>query len=249
MSVKERIKIFAKSQEKSVRAFEIKCGLTIGYINAIRTSIQPDKIQSIASHYPTLNTGWLMTGSGEMLLNKILVKPGNEYIPKDELKKKDDPEAKIFTDDQQLPYNLGKSNINDLSDEVITIPLLPISAQGGSLDEFFVSVKGSDCERIISPIRGVDFAITVSGESMSPEYPNGAKILIKKINEKAFLEWGEVYVLDTCNGTVLKTLRDPKKEGCVLCTSINPDPKYAPFIVNTEDILGVYRVMMCMTVK
>ncbi|MCX6222434.1 MAG: hypothetical protein NTZ69_15795 [Bacteroidia bacterium] len=66
MSVKERLKKFAKSQERSVRAFEIKSGLNIGYVNAIRVSIQPDKIQSIASHYPNLNTGWLLTGEGDM---------------------------------------------------------------------------------------------------------------------------------------------------------------------------------------
>lgn len=67
MSVKERLIKFAKSQERSVRAFEIKCGLTVGYINAIRVSIQPDKVQSIVLHYPNLNTGWLLTGDGKML--------------------------------------------------------------------------------------------------------------------------------------------------------------------------------------
>ena len=67
MPVKERLIEFAKSKEKSVRAFEIKTGLNIGYINAIRVSIQPDKLKSIASHYADLNTGWLMTGEGQML--------------------------------------------------------------------------------------------------------------------------------------------------------------------------------------
>jgi hypothetical protein len=67
MTVKQRLIIFAKSQEKSVRAFEIKCGLTVGYINAIRISISPDKIQSIVSYYPELNIDWLLTGQGEML--------------------------------------------------------------------------------------------------------------------------------------------------------------------------------------
>jgi len=67
MSVKERLTKYAKTKERSVRAFEIKAGLTVGYINAIRVSIQPDKIQRIASHYPDLNTEWLMTGEGEML--------------------------------------------------------------------------------------------------------------------------------------------------------------------------------------
>ena len=67
MTVKQRLIEFAKTKEKSVRAFEIKSGLTVGYVNAIRVSIQPDKIQRIASCYPDLNTGWLLTGEGEML--------------------------------------------------------------------------------------------------------------------------------------------------------------------------------------
>ena len=67
MTVKQRLIAFAKTKEKSVRAFEIKTGLTVGYVNAIRVSIQPDKIQRIASHYPDLNTEWLLTGEGEML--------------------------------------------------------------------------------------------------------------------------------------------------------------------------------------
>lgn len=81
MSVKERLKIFAKSQEKSVRAFEEKCGLTIGYINAIRVSIQPDKIQRIASHYPDMNTGWLLTGNGKMLKDDSMEKSTVEEPP------------------------------------------------------------------------------------------------------------------------------------------------------------------------
>lgn len=67
MAVNQRFIEFAKTKEKSVRAFEIKTGLTVGYVNAIRVSIQPDKIQRIASCYPDLNTGWLLTGEGEML--------------------------------------------------------------------------------------------------------------------------------------------------------------------------------------
>ena len=135
------------------------------------------------------------------------------------------------------------------SEDADSVPLLPISAQGGSLNDFAVSVKNGDCEQIISPIKGVDFAITVSGDSMAPEYPNGSQILIKKINEKAFIDWGRVYVLDTCNGVVVKTLAPSEKDGYVKCMSINPDPKYAPFEIAFDDIHGVYRVMMCMSVK
>lgn len=130
-----------------------------------------------------------------------------------------------------------------------TVLLLPMYAQGGSLNDFVASAKGNDCEKVISPIVGVDFAIQVSGESMAPEYPNGSRIFIKKINEKAFIEWGKTYVLDTCNGTVVKRIVPSEKDGCIKCLSINPDPVYAPFDVSLSDVFGIYKVLLCMSVK
>lgn len=221
MTVKQRLIEFAKHKEKSVRAFEIKAEIGIGYINAIRKSVSPDKINSIVSHYPDLNTDWLMTGNGPMLKENL-----EESVKKIE------------------------KNI-----DALTVPLLPISAQGGRLDDFVTSVKQEDCEKLISPIQGADFAITVSGESMAPEYPSGSKILIKKINEKSFIEWGRCYVLDTCNGTVIKKLDAPTEPDphCgmdyVTCISVNPNPIYKPFRVPTSDIYGIYRVLMMLTEK
>lgn len=128
-----------------------------------------------------------------------------------------------------------------------TIPLLPVSAQGGSLNDFVVSVKEKDCERIISPIKDAEYAMSVSGDSMSPEYPSGSQILIKRINEKAFIDWGRTYVLDTCNGTVIKRLFPTENKDRVVCKSINPE--YPPFEVCLADVYGVYRVLMCMSLK
>ncbi len=128
-------------------------------------------------------------------------------------------------------------------------PLLPIAAQGGTLNDFVTSVKVAECERIVSPIRNVDFAMTVSGDSMAPDYPNGAQILIKKVDERAFIEWGRVYVLDTCNGSVIKELRKSEDSESVMCYSLNPDPKYQPFAVRFADIYGMYRVLMCMSLR
>lgn len=159
-------------------------------------------------------------------------------------------EGKMINDEAQtelLSQRLGRTASVGLSDEVYSIPLLPVYAQGGSLNDFIVSVKESDCEWIISPIKGVDYAITVSGESMSPEYPSGSQVLIKKINERAFIDWGRVYVLDTCNGTVIKQLFPSDAAGRVVCKSINPE--YPSFEVSLEDVYGVYRVLMCMSMK
>lgn len=127
------------------------------------------------------------------------------------------------------------------------VPLVPIAAQGGSLSEFADSAKAYDCEKVISPIKDVDMAICVSGDSMAPEYPSGCQILVKKINERAFIDWGRVYVLDTVNGAVIKKVLPSDSPDKVLCVSINPD--YPPFEVSFEHIHAFYRVMMMMSLK
>ena len=154
--------------------------------------------------------------------------------------------------DSEVTLNTPREEQKGATEEENTatwVLLLPVTAQGGSLNDFVVSVRESECEKVVSPTRGVDFAMTVSGDSMSPEYPNGSRIFIKRINERAFIEWGKVYVLDTCNGTVIKILVPAEKEGYVKCVSINQDPIFAPFEVAFEDIYGVYKVLLCMSVK
>lgn len=144
---------------------------------------------------------------------------------------------------------LKNKEIAEAVESAEQVYLLPVSAQGGSLNDFMNSVKAYECERLISPIRAVDFAMTISGDSMAPEYPNGSRIFVKRINERAFIEWGKPYVLDTCNGAVIKTLMPSDKEGYVKCVSINSDPIFAPFEVAFKDIYGVYKVLVCMSVK
>lgn len=124
------------------------------------------------------------------------------------------------------------------------IPLLPISSQGCSIKDFVFS----DCETITSPIKGAELAMTISGDSMAPEYPSGAYVILKQIDEQAFIDWGCEYVLDTCNGSIIKKLMpSPLGENHVQCVSINPD--YPSFDVNTKNIYAIYRVIMCMILK
>ncbi len=142
---------------------------------------------------------------------------------------------------------------NNLSESPsgFTTYLLPMSAMGGSLTGF--APQGTalqECEKIISPIKGVDFAISVYGESMAPEYPSGSKILIKKINPSIFIDWGKAYVLDTPNGVIVKEIHECKeKEGYIRCHSINPDPKFSDFDVPLSEVYGMYRVLMCLSAK
>ena len=225
---KDRLLEFLRYKGLGQQKFEISIGMSNGWANKVGDSIRENTLKKISEVYPELNIAWLKSGVGIMLNNG-------------------ESEETLYTPKEEHPKERNQKDATEETAKMVL--LLPVSAQGGSLNDFVVSVKESDCEKVVSPIRGVDFAMSVSGDSMSPEYPNGSRIFIKRINERAFIEWGKVYVLDTCNGTVIKILVPSDKEGYVKCVSINTDPIFAPFEVALEDIYGVYKVLLCMSVK
>ena len=67
MSVKERLKFYLKFKNISQVDFAKSINVSTGYVNAIRQSIQPTKINDISKVYNDLNIEWLLTGEGEMI--------------------------------------------------------------------------------------------------------------------------------------------------------------------------------------
>lgn len=128
----------------------------------------------------------------------------------------------------------------------VTIPVIPTGARAGTLGDFAEGVQEYDCERMVSPIKGADFAIQVTGESMSPEYPNGSHIIIKKISAE-FISWGNVFCLDTNDGAIIKQVYPTDDDSIIECRSLNP--AYPPFKVKKDLINGWYRVLMCLSLK
>lgn len=128
-----------------------------------------------------------------------------------------------------------------------TVPLLPIFAQAGHLTGWSEGIAEVDCERVISPVGNIDMAVHIYGESMYPDIPNGSVVYVKKV--KVILEWGRAYILDTVDGPLLKYLTPGTDDEHIRCLSANHDPMYAPFEVSKDNILGIYKVIMCMSMK
>lgn len=161
-------------------------------------------------------------------------------------------------DKYKYSYYTGPNSLDDVFEEdaqktktenadLHRVRLIPYEARGGMIGDFVDGVHDYDCETVISPIKGVDFAMTVTGDSMAPEYNPGDRILIKKIDPNLFIEWGRVYVLDTLNGAVIKKLEKADDPNFVTCVSINPD--VSPFQINVNAVRGWYRVLMVMSMK
>lgn len=221
--IKDRLLQFLKYKKLGQQKFETSIGMSNGWANKVGDSIRETTLKKIVEVYPDLNLIWLKAGIGDMIIG-----------------------------DSDVTLDSPISELQDDPEEARTakvVPLLPISAQGGTLNDFVVSVKDSDCEYVVSPIKGAEYAMPISGDSMAPEYPAGSTVFIKRINERAFIDWGRVYVLDTCNGSVIKILVPSENKGYVKCLSINADPKFAPFEVCLNDVFGIYRVLLCMALK
>lgn len=142
----------------------------------------------------------------------------------------------------------GRSELAPIPDNSVLV--LPLAAHGGSLTNFDTEgIEARQCETIISPIAGAELAISVTGDSMTPAYPNGSRVLIKSINHNAYIAWGEVYVIDTTNGTLLKELQPGRTSAYVKCVSLNPDERYKPFEVPLSEVRKIYRVLACITLR
>ena len=126
-----------------------------------------------------------------------------------------------------------------------TVPLLPIFAQAGSLSGWSEGVEEVECERVISPAKDIDMAVHIYGESMSPDIPNGAVCYVRRITGRV-IDYGRAYILDTVDGPVVKYLMPGSDDEHVRCISANKDPMFAEYEVQKSDILGIYRVVMCM---
>ena len=168
---------------------------------------------------------------------------GNErYLTKSLLRK-----VRLFAKANGLDKEEEKQTPKAQDTPEETVLVIPYEARGGTIGDFVDGVKEFDCEKIVSPIKGADYAMEVTGDSMSPEFPSGSRVLIKKIDPEQFIPWGETFVLDTPNGAVIKKVRRASDPALVECVSINP--AYQSYTVPRDFIRGWYRVLMVMALK
>lgn len=119
--------------------------------------------------------------------------------------------------------------------------LLPVEAMAGPLQDFSMGVELGHCRKIKSPVKGADWAIQISGSSMEPYLRSGMIIYIRKISGR-FIPWGEVMVMDTYDGVVVKEIY-PVEDDPEVVEARSTNPKFPPFRIEKSLIIGIYRVL------
>ena len=209
--VKERLLAFLADIRWSQAKFERELGLSNGYVNNIRQSILPDKLQKIAQRFPALNITWLMIGDeyGDEMYK--IPKPG---------------EAEKLEDKEHFPAYAG------------SIPLVQMEAIAGAGTPAYEDVRDMEYYSVPAFHNSSDFLIQVKGDSMAPKFTGGDIVACKKVESMLFFQWGRVYVLYTqSQGVMIKRIQPSEKEDFIKCVSDNE--KYAPFDVPKSDIIAL----------
>lgn len=194
-TVKERLKTFIKSQNLSINKFEKKIGLSTGYVNNIRVSLQPDKVKRIVHSFPELNAGWLLTGEGEMLKTH---RNGVIEITPEVIHEGDYSGTLVY--DIDAVCGTDTRNIEFTEDRIIGSVKLP-------------------------EIKHSSHIINATGDSMEPVIRNGDRIAIREISSWDMIVYGQIYMVLTDEYRLLKYLRRHKTdpENMIILRSANPD--------------------------
>lgn len=65
-NVKERLLFYLSQKHLNKSAFGASIGASSSFVDAIRSSISPEKLERIMDEYPDLDIVWLLTGRGQM---------------------------------------------------------------------------------------------------------------------------------------------------------------------------------------
>lgn len=226
MDLQERLTRYLTHSSLTFRDFERMCDLSNGTAARLRATTRKSTFDRIANSC-NLNVDWLLTGEGKMLKEAA---PGGSGASSIQIASEKDGRE---NSDSRQPTEFNGH----------LVPLIPTAALANSLSEYLgPGIRKADCQNIVSPVSGAELAITISGDSMEPKFHDGMVVFLKKINDAAFIPWGNTMVLDTENGAFIKDVYPIAEDDSVIeARSLNP--LYPPLLIPKTSIYGIYRVL------
>ena len=217
--VRIRIKNLVDFSGLTISAFAKKVGIDLQSFEKKLSGEAEFDDEDLMSISKSINVrlGWLLTGSGQVGLLS------------DELR-------------MRTAIDVYRAQMNNKSseEEHKGIPLIPVHAMAGTLSGDSTTINSWDIEDwyTIPAFRKSDFCIRVDGDSMEPRYCRGDIIACTRVPlTDLWFQWGKVYVVDTCQGVLVKHVEQGSDNEHIKLVSDNPE--YKPFEIPTSELYGL----------
>jgi hypothetical protein len=206
-----------------------KIGLSQDEINNIRigkTKVPLIKIVNLKTLYPEINTDYITSNYGEILIPVIDYSKITDRLPQGELKEKEYPEklaVKLVTTKAQAGWTEGYYNDEYLED----MPTILIDSE--------------------EKHHGNYLAFEVAGDSMEPDYIEGDVVICREVQRhlwqyKLHIKDWDFVIAHATNGIMLKEIiKHDVKNGVIYCHSLNP--KYEDFKISLHEVRFLYNVI------
>lgn len=248
-AVKQRLVQFIKSMHMTQRAFEIRCGMSNGYVANIRKGIGEDYLLNIAQQFPQLNRAWLLFGEGEMLKTTTSISGDitvtgnhNSHIGHGQRNVPAIIEVKENGVEVECP-NCGEVIEVTGSTVLAMVPKEITRKPDIDLEKWRRKHPQQMTKIDFSEIWGDEpFVVQVDTRAMEPDYREGTFLVLQPLPDISYATAdGIAYVIDTMKPhTLFRNLTD-KYDGTYLLTSNND--KRSSIRIKAEDIITVYDIV------
>ena len=248
-TVKQRLISFINYKGLSKNAFENACGLSTRYVSNISSSVSPAKLKQISLKYPELNTGWLLTGEGEMLKTTpsisgdiTITGNGNSHIGHGQHNVPTIIEVKESGVEVECP-NCGE--VIEVASSAV-IPLVP--PEVAKRPDLNLESFRHNCPQQMEEVdlrqvwgKGV-FLMKVDTRAMEPEYREGTFLVLRRLKDLSYARPdGSAYVIDTMRPHTLFRYLSKERDGTYVLSA--ESDKRGPIYLNAEDIINIYDVV------
>lgn len=229
MGIKDKIQQYIDYKGISVYRLEADAGLSKGYWGKTK-SISAEVAMKISRVYGDISTEWLLRDNGDMIRSSIAA-------------------SQITDNSKDIPH------YEELAGEAIP-HIDEVTASCGLPNGFNSAILQERCERYIIPdLKGCDFTIRAGGRSMInrnvPERSINDRDIVgcRLVQTRSHIRWGEVYVLATQDGIMIKKIDQSEKDGYIKCIPFNEDEGFKPYDVPVDEIYDWALVVGVVSVK
>ena len=228
------VELINKQTDGNVKKFAELVGLSQ---QAISYAVNADKRHGDDVKYPNISRG---------VKSQIIESLGLEsnYFTPQPVEVEVVPYEHLFQGEGQNE-NLRKV-ISDITKKkhvstVATRPRIPNDvAMAGNLSGYVDGTREEDGEQepLVYQFPTYDFTIIIKGNSMEPNFKSGDEIACRRVY--GIIKWGEVYVIDTPDGAVVKRIYDAGDK--IRCVSYNNN-EYPDFFIEKSSDLTFYKIV------